>query len=188
MKYYILKIIRIIAYVIVGIVLILGSYFFLDNLVNYLNLIVGLSLFYGSLTSFLLSIKRRSFEHEDNHVASHALTIIFSVVILISKYLFSDVEFSLICSLWGVTAIINGSLRLNKSIYEINKKEISGSNIIETIESVIEIVLAIILILNPEAHVKTHIILLGLSNILFAIILFVHEFKYRMQINKVLNK
>jgi len=188
MKYYVLKSIRILAYIIVGIILIIGAYNFLDNLLNYLNLIVGIAVLYGSTTAFVLAINRKAYKNEDNHVGTHFLIMIFSIIIILSKYFNEDLEFSLICTLWGISAIITGSIRINGSIYDLARKELKGVNLVEFIESVVEIVLAVVLILNPEEHVKTHIVLLGASNILFAIILLVHEIKFKREVNKVLDK
>ncbi len=188
MKYYIFKSIRILAYIIVGITLIIGAYTFLDNLLNYLNYIVGITVLYGSTTAFILAIDRKAYKNEDNHVGTHLLIMIFSIIIILSKYINKDIEFSLICTLWGISAIITGSVRLNGSIYDIARREFKGVNLIECVESVVEIILAVALILNPSDHVKTHIILLGISNILFAIILLIHEIKFKRKINEVLDK
>ncbi len=188
MKYYILKSIRILAYIVVGVVLIIGAYNFLDNLLNYLNLIVGIAVLYGSTTAFVLAINRKAYKNEDNHVGTHLLIIIFSIIIILSKYVNKDLEFSLICTLWGISAIITGSVRINGSIYDLARKELKGVNLVECLESIIEIVLAVVLILNPAEHVKTHIVLLGASNILFAVILLVHEIKFKKEVNKVLEK
>ncbi len=188
MRFSIFQFLRILAYTIVGFVIIFGAKLYLSSLLDVLNLIVGISLLYGSVTSFMLSIRRKAYKNEDNHVATHALIIIFSIIILISKYLFKDNSFIIICTLWGVAAIVSGSVRLNATLYEISEKKFKGLEVIETIESIVEIILAITLILDPQSHVETHLILLGASNVLFALILLVHEIKMRIQFKKVLNK
>lgn len=176
-KYKFLRLTRIIVYFIVGIYIILGSYFFIDTIKNYLNLLVGISLFYDSTAAEISSIKRKAYNQEENHIGTHFISMIFSFIIILSKYIFKDESFYIICSLWGVSAIINGSVRLNISVHKIAHKKFKGIEIIETLEAIIEIALSVFLILDPIEHLHSHLLLLGLSSILVAIILTVHEIK-----------
>lgn len=176
-KYKFLRLTRIIVYFIVGSYIILGSYFFKDTIKNNLNLLVGISLFYDSTAAEIASIKRRAYNQEENHIGTHFISMIFSFIIILSKYIFNDESFYIICSLWGVSAIINGSVRLNISVHQIAQKKFKGIEIIETFEAIVEIALSVFLILDPIEHLHSHLLLLGLSSLLVAIILSVHEMK-----------
>jgi uncharacterized membrane protein HdeD (DUF308 family) len=187
-KYKILRITRIIVYYIVGIFIILGSYLFQDIIKDNLNLLVGVSLFYDSTAALISSIKRKAYNQEENHIGTHGLNIIFSILIIISKYIFGDNTFYIICTLWGISAIINGSVRLNITIHEIAHKKFKLIECIETIESIIEIALSVFLILDPIEHLHSHVLLLGLSSLLVAIILNVHEIKNYLLYSRLVKK
>ncbi len=176
-KYRFLRLTRIIVYFIVGTYIILGSYLFVDMIKNNLNLLVGISLFYDSTAAEISSIKRKAYNQEENHIGTHLISMIFSFIIILSKYIFIDKSFYIICSLWGVSAIINGSVRLNITVHQIAHKKFKGIEIVETLEAIIEIALSVFLILDPIEHLHSHLLLLGLSSILVAIILSVHEIK-----------
>ncbi len=187
-KYKILRITRIVVYYIVGIFIILGSYLFQDLIKDNLNLLVGISLFYDSNAALISSLKRKAYNQEENHIATHGINIIFSIIIILSKYIFIENTFSIICTLWGISAIIGGSSRLNITIHEIAHKKFKIIELIETLESIVEISLSVFLILDPIEHLHSHVLLLGLSSLLVAIILNVHEVKNHILYAKIGNK
>lgn len=163
MKNNVARVLKIFLYLFTGVLIILSSIFIFDSFVNYINYIVGISLVVGSTSSLVFDIRKKRYEHDENHIASHFMLIVFGLIILLSKPVLNKVDLELVCTLWGVAVIINSCLRLDLSVYEIFNKEV---HILETIEAFAEIVLGILLILHPESHVKFHIILLGIEFIL----------------------
>jgi len=153
----ILRINKMIFYIPIGIIIII----FRQNLINYLSLIVGIPLLIISLEGLIYEIASKNFKNEHNRLGEEIVKFILSCVII---FVFNnDVE--MISVIWGIIAILQALKELSKAIYEINTNK-NKLYIFLLIQTTTQIVLAILLIIEPKEHVDLHLILLGVEFLL----------------------
>ena len=167
-------------YIFIGIFIIIGNTFMHDVIHTYINYLVGIPMLIGVLISVVNDFKYKRYLHDENHMASHFIALIISILILLAHFIFKDHDIAIVCILWGVVTIMNSSLRLNLCIHEAIKKE---SFIYEAIEGIVEIVLSFLLIYDPEEHINLHIYVLGIEYILEALMTLILNVKNNVLIS-----
>lgn len=95
---------------------------------------------------------------ETKRTAISIIMILIGIIIIFKN----ENSINLIGVVWGIYGLVKGINELNIAIYYIFSKE---KFILELLHSIVEIVLAIILIFNPFEKIATHIILLGIEMI-----------------------
>ncbi len=161
----IVKISKILIYLCLGILILL----FRNDIYDYLYLIVSLPILYVAVQEFIYEIYTKSYLNELNKIGSLLIEIILATIILFTK---TDIE--LLCIIWGIIVIIKGTTALNNVIHLlVTKKFIAAS--LEGIEAIIQIVFAILLVIEPEEHVSFHIILLGIEMEIIALKSFIEN-------------
>ncbi len=176
-KGFFFRLFRFILNIIIGLWIIIGARVNKEFLLEYLSYIVGGSLFIESLVSIIHDITNKKYNNDENHMASHIIALVISIMILLIRPIYKGPNLEITCILWGICAIMSSSLNLNFSIYEIAHKEFKTIEFIEMCESLLEIGLSILLIMEPEGHVDTHIYLLGFEYILESLITMFHFIK-----------
>ncbi|MCR5786420.1 MAG: hypothetical protein K6G28_01805 [Acholeplasmatales bacterium] len=168
-------IIRLTLYALIGLLLIIGELNELPFIIDNLNIIVGTPLLIGSVSHMISDFKEGKHMKHDNFFGGEFIVTILSVIILFYPLLGKQKndEIIFICIAWGVIAILNGSRDFSHVIYYINSKK---PYVYSLIESVIMVVLAIMLILDPMEHVKLHIIVLGIEFLIEALEVVIHTF------------
>ena len=149
-----LRINKIVFYVPIGIIIII----FRNNLIDNLSLIVGIPMLVFSFESLIYEIVSKNYRNESNRLGEELIKIILSATII---FAFDD-NVEMISIIWGIIAIITALKELSKSIYEIvNKRKMLFFIVIA--HSIVQIVFAILLIVEPSEHVTFHLILLGVE-------------------------
>jgi uncharacterized membrane protein HdeD (DUF308 family) len=167
--------IRIFLYITFGLILIIGEANDAIFVTYNLNLIVGIPLLIGSLSHLYSDFKRCKYKSVDNFFGGEIIIAVLSILAIFYPLLKKSFEEEIIfiCIVWGVIAILNGSRDFSHVIYYINSKE---PYIYSLIESIIMIILALLLILDPLEHVKLHIIVLGIEFLIEAAEVCIHTF------------
>lgn len=156
------KINKIIIYFLVGLFIILFHNYILNH--NILYLVIGITTLVLAIEGLIVDIVLKRYKTDNNHIGSELFKIALSLVILIAFNKKSD--FEMVCICWSIIVIIANTKTLNKAISNLfTKKKFMFSIIF----SIMQLVLAIMLISNPEHHVKLHIIILGIEFIIESI-------------------
>ncbi|MBR6072396.1 MAG: hypothetical protein IKP77_06185 [Acholeplasmatales bacterium] len=169
----ILRINKMVFYIPIGIIIIVMR----EHLINYLSLIVGIPMLIVSIEGLIYEIAIHSYKTEHNRIGEEIIKIILSVLIIFAF----DNNVEIISIIWGVIAILQAVKELSKAIYELTY----GGNplfLLLLLQTIIQIIFAILLIIEPEEHVSLHLVLLGVemelesSRILFT---FIYNYKRR---------
>jgi len=160
-----------------AIFILIGYYSFNHFLLEYLNYIVGITLFVGSVISVIHDFVNKKYYNDENHVASHIIGLIISFLLLFVRLIYKGPNLDITCILWGIVVITNSSLNLNFSVYEISHKQFYFAELLETLLSIAQIILSVLLIMEPHEHVQSHIILLAIEYAIEAFIIFDHILK-----------
>lgn len=152
------KINMMIIYLIVGIITII----FRNDLLEYLHLLVGISMLVLGLQALFLDIYFKTYQKENNKIGLDLVRVVLSIIIITA---FHD-DLILVCVCWAIIAILSSCVVLSRSIHSMFKKEFF---IFEMLFSIAEITFAIILISDPFEHVTFHIVILGVEFILESI-------------------
>ena len=171
------RLFRFLLNIVIGLWILVGAKVNKNVLLEYLSYIVGGSLFVETLVSISHDIINKKYNNDENHMASHIITLIISIMILLIRPIYRDPRLEITCILWGICAIMSSSLNLNFTIYEIAHKEFKTLEFIEMLEALLEIGLSILLIMEPANHVDVHIYLLGIEYILEALLTAFHFIK-----------
>ena len=171
------RLFRFVLNIFIGLWILIGAKVEKKFIIEYLSYIVGASLFVESVISLIHDIIKKKYNNDENHMGSHIVSLIISIMILLIRPIYKEPKLELTCILWGISAIMSSSLNLNFTIYEITHKEFRFIEFIEMIESIAEIALSILLIMEPDNHVDTHIILLGVEYILESVLTAFHFIK-----------
>ena len=144
----------------------LGLYIFFagEKAVGCLHIVIGLVIFIESLEEFIYELVKKSFlEHE--HTLYHPLAfMIIAAVIFFS----GDNSIGYLCIIWGVVAIVDSCKELNEALYQKAK----GIHALKFVRSIIAIVFAVLLVIDPFEHVKFHMYLLAVEYMLECILMF----------------
>lgn len=126
---------------------------FRNNVISYLNFIVGPVIILSALDEliFKIIINLKFSEEHKFHLHTPISMLILGIIITILHE--KTLEF--VCIIWGCISIVEETKEINHFFAEKKK------NIFLLIRSVIGLVLGIILILDPLEHVLLHIIILG---------------------------
>lgn len=145
-------IIRSIVFLMVGAFIII----FNSKTINYLSLLIGIFMIITSLVDAFVHLLTKDYKEKSYTLYTPFVIFILALLILFTSK--NDIVF--ICLIWGVIAILQAGRTINECVYNFfnNKKYI-----ISLLESIISMVLAIMLIINPLEHVQMHLIILGLE-------------------------
>ncbi len=146
-----LSLLKPIIYILTGLLIII----FYEQILSILPYVVGSIMILVNISSIITDIFLKEYNHIGYKIGIIMLGII--IITIVSE------DFNAICIIWATISIINGGRSLIKSMLGINE---SILNIFSLFLAIVAIVLSIFLILNPENHVATHIILLGIEIIL----------------------
>lgn len=148
--------IRQIIFIIIGIINII----FANRLRQKLPIIIGTISVVISITSLIRNIKQKEYMKIGNmKISRNLIALILGIIILLKK----DNAIPLITIIWGITELQRGCRGLNKIAYNKAHKK---SFILELIHSLFQIVIAILLILNPFEHLDEHLRLLGIEMVI----------------------
>lgn len=169
----IIRINKMVFYIPIGIIIIVMR----EHMVNYLSYIAGIPMLILSIEGLIYEIISKSYKTEHNRIGEEIIKIILSVLIIFAFN--NNVE--IICVIWGIIAILQAVKELSKSIYELAY----GQNplyLLLLLQTIIQIIFAVLLIIEPEEHVSLHLVLLGVEMELESLrifITFIINFKKR---------
>lgn len=147
-----------IAYTILGIFILIAR----DYVMDYLHFVVGFTTLLVSVPEFVVGIADKSLIEHHNYFGQITLRIILAVIIL-----FLDKDVNALCTMWGITVILYATVELSNAVNLITHQfKVIAAIVI--IQSVIQIVFAILLINDPIEHISFHVILLGIDMLLIA--------------------
>lgn len=173
----ILRINKMIIYIPIAIIIIVLR----EDLLDYLNFIVGIPLLVFSLESLLYELYIKNYRNELNRIGEDIIQIILSILIIA---VFDD-NLEIICIIWGIIAILTAVKELSKSIYEITAKRKPIYFLVVT-QTLFQIFFAVLLIIEPaEEHATMHLVLLGVEILLESLrifITFIYTYKRRKKI------
>lgn len=170
----IIRINKMLFYIPTGIIIIVLR----EKLIDYLSYIVGIPMLILSLEGLVYEVVNKSYKTMHNRLGEEVIKIILSVLII---FAFDD-NVLIISIIWGIIAILQAVKELSKSIYEINYQK-NYKYLILLIQTVLEIIFAILLIIEPEEHVSFHLVLLGIE-MLFESTRILITFIYNYSLNK----
>lgn len=113
--------------------------------------------------AILESIRSREYQTNDTKLTSMGI-IILALGIAILRHV--DEADTLIGAIWGMFGIFKGSEELNDAIFFISQKKPFAK---ELIHSALELIVALILLLDPVEKIWTHVIILGIELCLLGI-------------------
>lgn len=160
MKIY--KIIKLILFVISGILVIVFNNYFLENLERLYLLVGGIMAFYGAESCIILSIEKE-YKEETLLYMNSIVTFFLGVHVMFLQQ--NSVNIVVLSVLWSVWAIMRESQEIyEKVLKHWDTKDVSFLNMAE---SLAVIVYSVLLLFNPtEHHLHAHLILLGVELIL----------------------
>lgn len=161
----IFKINKTIVYAIIGILIITFHGYILDKKI--LSWIVGISTLVIAVEGLIYDIYYKKYHTDRNHIGSEIFKICVSILILT---VFKN-DLDMICICWAIIVALTSTRSLNKAIHAMVSKK---PFVFEMIFSIIELTLTILLVTNPDHHVSTHVILLGVELIVESIMIVIH--------------
>lgn len=134
---------------------------FLSGSINtYLPYLVGALMLVFSCAGLVVCIKRKEYKTlETKATATAIIGIVISIVIILQ----GENSISLIGIVWGLIGLKKGISGINVSLYNHSHGK---KYRLELLHASAEILLAIVLILNPFEKIEIHIIILGFEMIL----------------------
>lgn len=146
---------RRIIFIIIGIMNIL----FADKMKERLSFFIGILSITTASISLIRNIKRKEYTRQETQkIPRDIVVIILGTIILFKK----ENSIPFIAIVWGISSLQRGIKLLNIALYnKVNKKPF----VLKLIYSIIEIVLAILLIFNPFEKLEIHLVLLGIEMI-----------------------
>lgn len=145
---------KIIIYIIVGLFTVIFHNLIMDN--NFLYLLVGITTLLLGVEGMLADIIAKAYKSDHNHMGSELFRIVLAIVILF--HFNKKEDFEMVCICWAILVVVSNTKSLNKSINHMFKGE---SFLFHMVFSIVQLVLAIILITDPGHHAKMHVIILG---------------------------
>ena len=129
---------------------------FNNKIADYIGYVVGsVAILYG-VEGIIEGIIEKNIFSEHTHLFDDGVYILLGIFILSFMH---DKVYD-ICIVWAVWAILRESRELKESFLAAKNHR---PFIINTVESLVEIVFSILLIMDPEEHIHTHIILLAIE-------------------------
>lgn len=157
----ILAILAPIVYLVVGIVVIVTCVV-ADEQKAFNSTFLGVVLLVTNAHSFINYFTTKEYKKESNtNMAISLIGIALGFV-----FLFSKMQLSFLCFLWGLLEIIKGSFDVQKSFHEIKKDK---KEIARLVIALAEITFGALLCIHVEEGLKEHLIFLGITFILNAI-------------------
>ena len=150
---------KIIVYLALGIFILIMQ----DDLLGYLRLIVSIPLLVLSLQELALAIAEKSYKKEFNDFGPIGVRIVLAVVLLFVN----SEDLLTICVIWGIMVVITATMDLSSAVLLFNQGHKIGSLLI-TAQAVTQIILSIMLVIDPIEHVSLHIIVLGIEMLFVA--------------------
>jgi len=127
-----------------------------------LPFLFGIPLATGGVIGITASIRLQEYQTKDTKMMSVSiLSFLLGTVIMVAG---SKAD-GLIGSIWGVFGLAKASEELNEIIYEIFAH---GKWKLKLIVSCVEILLALSLLFDPFQKVRSHVIILGIENLVLA--------------------
>ncbi len=176
MVHTILRINKTIIYFLIGLLTIIFHSYIIEKELVYL--VVGVTTLVLAIEGLLYDIIYKQFKTTHNHIGTELFKIALAIVMIV---VFKE-NLVLICVCWAILVALNSTKTLNKSIGHMSKKE---PFVFSMIFSIVQLVLAILLIIDPEEHASMHVVLLGVEFIVEAIEFVVNSF-YRTKLHKQL--
>lgn len=146
-------------YVIAAVLIVIGIFciFLTDFAYKILPYGLGILMIVSGIFALIMSIRSKEYKTSETNVTSIGIIVLaLGVVILVHN----DGADSLIGAIWGMLGLYRGSGELNYAISCIFRKKPFYK---EMVHSIIELMLAVILLLDPIAKLQTHLIILGLE-------------------------
>ena len=154
----IFKINKFIIYLVLGIIILVLR----DDTYNYLYLLIAIPSLVLNIEQLSYEIYERAYYKKANLIGACLLKIALALIILIM-----NADMLVVCVLWGISIIISSTITLDESTYLVTNRKIFAF-LIEVAESIVQIVFAVLLIIDPVEHISFHIILLGVEMLLIA--------------------
>ncbi len=151
---------KVIVYTVLGIIILI----FQNNLLNYLKFFVAIPTLALSIEEFVFFVIEKNYTKEMNDFGSIVIKIVLSIVLLFVDY----EEIIIICVLWGIMVIITATTDLSKAVH-LFIENYRIASVLEAIQSIVQIFLSVLLIIDPIEHVSLHIIVLGIEMLLLAL-------------------
>lgn len=163
MKIY--QIVKTVLYLIGGLAILI----FHNELFNYVDYVVGTVILLYGIDIFILGLTNKTLFKEEGLLAQAITHTIIGVIM----YIVPD-DIVITCTIWAVWTILREGKELSECIKRFTEKKPA---ILNTIESLIVIVLSFIMIVQPtEDHAKFHLILLGIELILEIVFPIINHF------------
>lgn len=128
--------------------------------------ILGVIMVIIGLSDLYRGIKTQEYKRVETKLTSNGIVmLLLGVIILVPRENADDI----IGSVWGAIGLFKGSEELNVAIYQ----KFAGEPFVwKAVHAVVELLLAVVLLLDPLVSVKHHILILGLELIWHSIKLF----------------
>lgn len=163
----ILRINKIIVYLLTGILIIAFHKPIINN--NLLYLIIGITTLVLAIEGIIFDIITKRYKQEYNHIGTELFRLSLALVIL---FVLNDrSDFNMVCICWSIIVILANVKTLNKTIAHLMHRE---PFVFHMLFAVSQLILAILLISNPEHHATMHLIILGVEFIIQSIEIFIN--------------
>lgn len=151
----------------------LSCIFFYDRLYDSFNYVIGSAMVAGGLFVMIKGLISGEYKiHEESKRTAIGIIVCVVGAVIIIEGRNAD---TLIGGAWGMFGLAKGAESLDSALYYLSCKK--KYFIYELFSAAADIILAIILLLDPEGHLEYHILILGIEILVLAIQMFIENNK-----------